>query len=137
MGKKDKDAPPALFEHCQKVYECMVDHAEARLVDSTPAIVYEGFLTALFKNELHMSVPYYTSVTRALTSMGCIVQLRRGGSSTPSQWQLVRNPDLDTFMSLEPVKVVPKYVTQEEFAAQGQRLNDLNNRLITLERLFR
>jgi hypothetical protein len=30
--------------------------------------------------------------------MECIKQLRRGGSSTPSQWELIREPTLEAFL---------------------------------------
>jgi hypothetical protein len=108
----ETDAPPALFGHCQKVYEEMLN-------DATPhggMIVYEGFLTQLVTGKLNLSVPYYTAIRSTLTSMGCIRQLRRGGSTTPSQWELIYEPDLEAFMNVQPKKErkANKYEQQQE-----------------------
>ena len=97
-------APPALFDHCCRVYAAML--AEAHAVDSEgqKMVVYEGFLTTLITGKLNLSVPYYSSVRRALKRMGCIRQLRRGGGSSQSQWELITDPTFELFQSQAEVK---------------------------------
>lgn len=92
---------PAIFEHCQRVYEKM--EAEAQLVPdsegpATSQLIWEGHLTKLFA-ALHLSVPYYTSVTRELKRMGCVQQKRRGGGNAPSQWIILTEPTEELFRS--------------------------------------
>src|SRR5882757_3836561 len=105
------DTLPVLYQHCKDVYERMLtqstkqeykDGEEVKI-----AIVYEGFLTKLVTEQLHLSVPYYTSTIRALKKMGCMSQLRRGGSTSPSQWQLFREPTEELFRSTQKVKASP------------------------------
>lgn len=134
-------APPALFEHCQKVYAAMLreakpldvigeDKAEVRrdgdsveiVADRKRIMVYEGFLTQLITGKLNLSVPYYTSTRQNLIRMGCIRQLRRGGSTTPSQWELVYEPTLEAFMKNRGNKPV----------AGNSRLSALEARVDTL-----
>src|SRR3954468_22235888 len=88
---------PALFGHCETVYNAMLARATSVREGNVRMVVWEGFLTKLILEELRLATPYYTSVTQALTKMGCIRQLRRGGSSTTSQWELLRAPNLATF----------------------------------------
>jgi hypothetical protein len=125
---------PALFHHCVSVYEAMLDRAEVQLLDGqTEAMVYEGFLTELITGALSLSVPYYTKITQALKKMGCIRQLRRGGSTSKSQWQLVTDPTLEAFelISLEN-KHLP-YLTEDDIAPLLQQIKDLNRRIAVLE----
>jgi hypothetical protein len=108
-------APPALFDHCVRAYERMLSEASAHVDGSTGSdthiAVYEGFLTKLITVDLNLSTPYYTSVRKALISMGCVRQLKRGGGSSPSQWELITAPTFELFETL-PVK--PKDPTQNE-----------------------
>jgi hypothetical protein len=88
---------PVLYSHCKAVYEAMLRSSSKQEFQDADgqikeAVVYEGFLTKLITEDLHLSVPYYTSVRNALKKMGCIRQLRRGGSTSPSQWQLYYEP---------------------------------------------
>jgi hypothetical protein len=90
-------------------------------------LVYEGFMTKLFRDTLHLSVPYYTLVLRKLKAMDCIRQLRRGGSTTPSKWVLLKQPTIAEFMS--------KGVTYRS-ARPGslqQQIGDLAQRVANLE----
>lgn len=89
----EKEPLPALFGHCQTVYTAMLEQAQT---DEENDLVYEGFLTRIFK-DVGLSVPYYTYVVQKLKAMGCIEQLRRGASSTPSKWLLVREPSMEYF----------------------------------------
>lgn len=131
MANKTKEeqssgAPPALFEHCVNVYKAMFD--EARAVNNPTQedgvdeiIVYEGFLTQLITGRLNLSVPYYTTVMQALRNMGCVRQLRRGGSTTPSQWELIYEPNLAAFMEQKPERV--RKPTKQDI--RDQRLDEL------------
>jgi hypothetical protein len=98
---EDQEALPAIFEHCRTVYQEM--EREAHLVEvgdygqeEVKQLVWEGHLTKLFAR-LHLSVPYYTSVTRELKRMGCIAQKRRGGGNAPSQWLILTEPTEELF----------------------------------------
>jgi hypothetical protein len=140
----DEKAPPALFGHCCRMYKAMLDQAlpveqigvakedipdDVELSDKDTIMVYEGFLTDLVTRQCSLSVPYYTSARRRLMAMGCIRQLRRGGGTSPSQWELIYEPTLEAFMKAEEKKV-PKQT--QESAAQQQLLS-LNKRVTELE----
>lgn len=99
--ENEQDTLPAIFEHCVNVYAKM--EAEAQLVsleegEESQSLIWEGHLTKLFA-ALHLSVPYYTSVTRELKRMGCLVQKRRGGGNAASQWVLLTAPTEELFRS--------------------------------------
>src|SRR2546428_7927234 len=89
---------PQVFYHCRTVYDAM--RADARIqVDSEGRfIIWEGFLTKLVEN-VGLAMPYYTEVRKHLTRMGCLRQLRRGGGSTPSQWEVIRRPTRELFLN--------------------------------------
>lgn len=82
------DVAPAMFNHCITVWDAMREEA----TEMQDHLVYEGFLTKLFE-KCYLSVPYYTHVMDELQRMGCVVQLRRGGGSAKSQWELVQRPN--------------------------------------------
>jgi len=145
MNDADPDAlPPALFGHCCTVYRGMLERARPvrmDLEDIDPddhdeerIIVYEGFLTKLFA-DLSLSVPLYTSVMNALKDMGCVKQLRRGGSSTPSQWELRFEPNTEAFMR-QVVGDKPATVTKKDtaIAMLRQQNTDLTKRVADLEK---
>lgn len=134
MTKLDEDTIPALYHHCVRMYRAMMDESNMIDVEGAPAVVYEGFLTDLVKNKLNLSTPYYTKCRKALLDMGCIKQLRRGGSSTPSQWLLIREPLLTKF-DPEAVVAAPA-ITLEQYQAQQQQINALNHRINTIEQVL-
>jgi len=104
------------------------DHDEERI------IVYEGFLTKLFA-ELGLSVPYYTTVMAALKVMGCAKQLRRGGSSTPSQWELRYEPNVEAFMrQVQGDKPPRRSRRSDDIAMLTQQVSDLTRRLSAVEK---
>lgn len=142
----EENAPPALYDHCVRTYNAML--SEARRVQVAPEggdikvvdmreprddpehiIIYEGFLTQLITQKLNLSVPYYTKVRKALLRMGCIRQLRRGGGSSPSQWELIFEPSLDAFIKQEP----PKTPKQDKFSAIEHQVIALIRRVDDLE----
>jgi hypothetical protein len=134
-GPKKGDAPSALFEHCCAVYGMMFDRAATYdpKDGSREMLVYEGKLTELVTGAapqgLYLSVPYYTKTTRALKQMGCIRQLRRGGGTSPSQWELVTEPTLEEFKKLDgdvqKLGRANEYVQRQEFESLSQQLRDL------------
>lgn len=125
------DKVPMLYEYVQKCYAAMEEEAQYEDVETQEGIqnllVYEGFLTHLVTDTLHLSVPYYTKLTRALKAMGCMSQLRRGGSSTPSKWLLFRKPTLASFTDPKVQEAVNKSATKD------QRTRDLSTRVGSLE----
>jgi hypothetical protein len=141
----DDETTPALFHHCVTVYNAMfkeskpvipmrtqgsLDELEDEPGEADAILVYEGHLTRLFQ-QLHLSVPYYTSVTQKLKSMGCIAQLRRGGGNAPSQWQMICEPDEETFRAAIQVK----RQTQGKDAMLEQQIRAVNLRVSTLEEI--
>jgi hypothetical protein len=141
----DEEVLPALYHHCVKVYAAMFQQArpvtpmQTGAHDSDPdldepddadaILVYEGHLTRLITQDLHLSVPYYTSVTAELKRMNCIAQLRRGGGTAPSQWQLLREPDEDLYRNALRLKKAP----QGQLAQLEQQLRAVTQRVSLLE----
>lgn len=89
------DGYPAMFQHCTTVYEAMLEEGEPH-EENEDYILYTGFTTHLF-DELGLPVPYYTKIMRLLKDMDCVRQVRRGGSTTPSQWLLLQEPTMELF----------------------------------------
>lgn len=132
------EAPPALFIHCNSMYNSMMKEAN-RLVndgDVTDMVVYEGFLTHLV-SKLALSVPYYTFCRRALIDMGCIRQIKRGGGRSPSQWELIRSPSIELFDEANPDNVTKnKKGRTGEVDMLKTQISDMNNRLLVIEDLL-
>src|SRR5690348_16529377 len=87
-----------MVTHCTNVYDSMKAESEIKEVEGSRMLVWEGFLTHL-TSELDLPTPYYTRLRRDLIRMGCINQLRRGGGTTPSLWQVIKPPTLDLYLS--------------------------------------
>lgn len=140
MGNTGDVAPATLYLHCQQVYEKMLSQAKkvevlepGQEIDDEPSgsmIVWEGMLTRLITVEMNLSIPYYTYVTKALKQMGCIKQLRRGGGTSPSQWELIKAPTEETFVNQTPKRSIRKTKTD----MMQDQIMSLNNRVLTLER---
>jgi len=129
-------APPALFGHCERAYAAMLADAK-EIGDSGPSsgegvtmIVWEGFMTDLICSQLNLSVPYYTHILNAMKDMGCLRQLRRGGGSSPSQWELIYEPTLEAFLAATPSKI-PK---QTREAMLEGAIDELSGRLSGIEK---
>lgn len=122
------EVTPALFQHCVAAYNKMLEKSRP-VEDNADIIVYEGYLTALIQSDLSLSIPYYTSIRKRLIEMGCVRQLRRGGGTSPSQWEMIREPTLEAFMNAEPKKV-PK---QDRNTAVNQQILALSRRISSLE----
>jgi hypothetical protein len=122
---------PALYNHCVRTYEEMLSQSKKAQLDGyADAIVWEGFLTDLIQGQLAFSSPYYTSIMQALTGMGCVRQLRRGGSTTESQWILEHDPSLEDFLEYKEATATPKPSPLDPLL---QQLRDLTRRIERLE----
>ncbi len=94
-----------------------------------PMTVWEGFFTKLITEDLGLSVPYFTTIRRELVRMECIRQLRRGGGSSPSQWELLQEPTEDLWHTA-PAK---RSQTNSKQDANAGQIGDLIRRVETLE----
>lgn len=97
--------------------------------EEAPIIVYEGFLTQLVTGQLNLSVPYFTSIRKTLINMGCIRQLRRGGGTAPSQWEMIMEPTPEAFLVQRP-KREPK---KDRYSALEDQIRALGTRITELE----
>jgi len=122
------DTMPMMFDHCCLVYNTM--KKSAKNIDGH--LVWEGFLTRLINEELNFATPYYTSIRKELRRMGSVHQLRRGGSSTPSQWELLRPPTVELYQH-SPQRRSDHVTILDSI---DQRVVDLTKRVDTLERLL-
>jgi hypothetical protein len=140
MPSADDQAPPALYHHCVDVYNAMFESAQQKqLDDGTYAVTWEGMLTALITEQLRLSVPYYTQITQALRRMKCIRQIRRGGGTSPSVWELLsdeegnlRRPTEELFANAK-TPASGRTKGQKELDAVKQQNKDLAARVTTLE----
>ena len=131
----NEESIPVLYEYAHSVYSAMKEESTLEplgLESEEEGLVYEGYLTKLVTQNVGLSIPYYTATTRVLKDMGCIVQLRRGGSTTPSRWLLVTEPTLKRFNDATAYRSLKKTADKKE----SQRINDLNSRLNSLEEKF-
>jgi hypothetical protein len=131
-----EDQPVAQnFRNCVEVYKIMASEADvlsAQQTGSVPMTVWEGFTTKLIVERMGLSVPYYSSIRRELIRMGCIKQLRRGGGTSPSQWELLREPTEELWHNA-PAKRT--YASSMQDAA-AQQIADIIRRLSRLEENF-
>jgi hypothetical protein len=120
---------PALFEQCLRLYEAMSEIATIAPIrpdsDET-GLVYEGFLTRLITDGLHLSNPYYTKLTQRLKAMDCIRQLKRGGSTAKSKWLLVQSPTFEHFNDVAAQKTTRPAGWRDSV---DQQIRDLSERL--------
>lgn len=131
----EENVAPALYEHSVNVFNAMRERAQVDQLTTggeEQGLVYEGFLTKLFSDDLGLSVPYYTTVMRQLRRMGCVTQLRRGGSSTPSRWQLLEEPTIEAFIS-DHDRSSSKVQRKSRLDSVEQQNRDLASRINDLE----
>jgi len=133
----NKPTLPVLFYHCKDTYDAMLRSSSKQKyrdgTDDKEAVVYEGFLTKLVTEELHLSTPYYTTVMRALKKMGCATQLRRGGSTATSQWRLHHEPTEDLFREKIGLPKKPTSQHKHRMDQHEGMIQDLNVRVLVLE----
>jgi hypothetical protein len=126
---------PTIYGHCERIYARMKEQAETVYEGEVPMLVWEGYFTHLFK-ALNLPTPYFTHCRTTLLNMGCIKQLRRGGGSAPSQWELLKppTPELFTEAGLDARRQTPgNTVSRGEFAALQQQVRDLADKLDSVE----
>lgn len=135
---------PAMFDHCAKVYEAlrtMAVEEQYVLGDDTEVSgehaiefgcrwVFEGHTTQVF-SRLGLATPYYTSVLKNLVAMGCVTQIRRGGGSSLSKWEL-HKPPTEELWATRDIRGGSKNATR--LSALEQQVRDLNNRLKKIEK---
>src|SRR5262245_1022689 len=122
---------PKMYEHVLGVYESMLRHAQEQdfgTVDHNghDDILWDGFTTALFRN-LEIPVPYYGKVFKYLTELGCMIQIRRGGGTASSRWQVcpVTPPQAEQFMQRFPASTVTRFQPVVELQTMRQQLDDV------------
>ena len=115
---------PAMLKRSFEVYKTMEDHAKS----DGERLIYEGFLTLLFK-ELDYSNSYYSKVRQLLIQMGCIEQIVRGGSHTPSVYLLKHPPTQELFNNCKLVT----YNKDQKYADLLLRLAHLEDRVEKIE----
>lgn len=124
-----------VFRYCCDVYKIMDSEANTIRSDDPSGgsmRVWEGFTTKLIRDRMGLSVPYYTAIRSNLLRMGCVRQLRRGGGSSASQWELIREPT-EELWNTAPHK--RSYSASKQDAALGQ-ITDVVRRLTRLEQNF-
>jgi hypothetical protein len=117
-----------MYRHCRTVYERMLEEADK---DSNGNNIYRGFLSILVRDDLHLPIPYYTTIKQTLEQLGCIEQLKRGGGTTYSEWRLFFPPDQHLF---EQSRSLIQRRKMSSMAMIEQSITALNNRLVEVER---
>lgn len=125
-------SPQANYVHCHTVYRAMMEEATARVDEDTgeEMVVWEGMLTALITGRCNLSIPYYSKITSALKEMGCIRQIKRGGGSASSVWELITEPTEELYSARPAAQKLPR---QDRLTQQAAQINSLNNRVGALE----
>lgn len=127
---------PNLFNHLVTVYRTLENEAVEETYAGQVMKTWEGPLVTKISDILGFSTPYYSKVTVPLKSMGCIKQLRRGGGSSMSMWQLIKPPTLEDFAEYNHGKSKDKRKTSTKVDSFTARLDSFNLRLIALENLM-
>jgi hypothetical protein len=120
------------YRYCVDTYNRMAATAQTLSAQQTGSVemtVWEGFFTKLITEELNLSVPYYSTVRRELIRMECIRQMRRGGGSSPSQWELLQPPTEELWHNAPPKRA---QTNSKQDATAGQ-VGDLIRRLERVE----
>jgi len=136
MSELDPDVMPSLFGHTQSVYKEMLAQATQVEAEGTSMIVYEGMLVNLITSTLNLSVPYYSKCMNTLKGMGCVRQLRRGGGTSKSQWELITEPTSDAFTAFMEGKPKPNR-KQGKVEMLEQQVRNLTSRFNELEALVK
>lgn len=127
----------AIYKHCLSVFEKMADDAELRIVEidgrEIEVYVWEGFLTHLFAS-LNLGIPLYTQVMGELRRMDCVRQIRRGGGTTKSQWQIVQAPSEILYDKMPGSERRPGSTQWAKEQRIWQAVRDLTRRVEALER---
>ena len=124
---------PTLYEYSVQLYRQMEEESSYEslgpLYNNQEGLVYEGFLTHLVR-DLNLPTPYFSKIRKELLRMECVVQLRRGGSTSPSRWLLVTPPTPELFR-----KMVARNTPGGTIQMLEQQIRALTARVNTLEQL--
>jgi hypothetical protein len=135
-AKKDEDVLPAMFEHCVRTYREMLSEAHG----VGDVIVYEGYLTTLVTQKVNLSVPYYGRIRTLLIDMGCVRQLKRGGGTAPSQWELITEPTEEAFRrcysAVQTTGVTRLGKTNERVAALEREISQLKTQVADINQFL-
>ena len=127
---------PALYNHCVRAFELMEQGSRESGIDEEAKLIWEGHLTKLIAGQMHLSTPYYTGITRALIGMGCIRQLRRGGGSSESQWEIVKAPTPELWRNLGGKKTRLYTQPVSTLEQTSRMVKDLQRRVSRLEQVL-
>lgn len=126
----------ALQSHCERAYEFMLEEATYH----GEALIYEGFLTHLITDKVGLSIPYYARIRGLLVDMGCIRQLKRGGGTSPSQWEMITEPTgalFNQFYTTEPSATqVRNTTTERRIKFLERQVSVLTNELEAIKELL-
>lgn len=126
-----KDVMPALYGHCVTAYRVMLSEGKSQEDDDgQEIIVWEGMTTALVAKKLNLSTPYFTNIFRNLQRMGCVRQIKRGGGSAPSMWELITEPTEELYKTRVPMRKKGK----DRLSMQQEQISRLGQRLLVVER---
>jgi hypothetical protein len=137
LEEEEVTAVPALFFHVEKAYKLMLEQSEELMTDDFEGtvgtlVVYKGFITRLITHELSLSAPYYSKIMQALEGMGCVRQIRRGGNTAPSEWEMLTEPTESMFRTyIATPDAVSK--PQGKIEMLQDQVNSLVRRVGTLE----
>lgn len=127
-------AQSKMYDHALRVYNRMIEQADAT---EDGDIIYRGFLSNLFQQELKLPLPYYSIIKRALEELGCIEQQKRGGGTSPSEWRLYFSPDPLLFEQLMVLdsgrrRQLPRNRLEQTIASMNSRLSEVERQVAVL-----
>ena len=126
---------PALYNHTVDAYRSMKEEAQTKEYEpGAEGLIYEGYITKLFRDTLNLSTPYFTKVLNELKRMDCVRQIRRGGSTTTSLWLLLQEPDQDLWYKMNVNKIKSGLGRKSDLSVLRQADRDLSRRLDVIEK---
>lgn len=126
-------APPSLYYNATSMYDKMFESA---IVENNGAVVYTGFLTELVTKQLNLSIPNFTHCRKILMQMGCIRQIKRGGGSGRSIWELIKAPTEEAFWKVKGENPSERQVRVDGRKARDIQFAALKKRVDNLERIL-
>lgn len=137
MSELDASVMPSLYGHVQSVYKEMLSQAQnVQTEEGINMTVYEGMLVNLITSTLNLSVPYYSKCMNTLKAMGCVKQLRRGGGTSKSQWELLSEPTEAAFKQhIDDKPKAPRKPSKVDM--HDQQIRNLTSRVNELETLVK
>jgi len=128
---------PKLLFQCIKAYESLDAASVANEIEGEEVKMFVGHSTKHLEEAIGLTTAKYGRVMKALKDMGCVIQYKRGaGRTTESQWILVGEPTVESFVALKDrqgKKVYNINVEKEQIKVLRREVNDLKTRLSRLE----